>query len=356
MSASSKKIRVGILGAGSMGQRHAAELRMRPQTEIVAICNGPRDAAAITLKEKTGASVARVFTDFDRMLEECPFDALYVCLPPFAHDGQVEKAVSRGIHLFLEKPIALSLERGESMVAAIEKNGVVSQMGYHLRFRQSVEAFRSKILDGSAGRPTLFSGRFWGNILGPAWWVRADQSGGQVWEQAIHIYDLAMHLFGEPLSVTGAAENLCHRNVDGYTIEDTSAGLVRFRNGALASITGSNCALPTHCFANWSAVCEHSVLDVRTTGQFWIDPDESTIFTHHGEERALESFKEDGNTYGAESDDFLNAIQTGSRTRSPARDGLNSLRLVSAVLKSASLNGKTIAWQETAGVNEERAH
>ena len=337
------KLRVGVVGAGSMGQNHAKRLLQRDGVSVVAVCDQQSDAVA-QWKERTGAQAAAVFSDFDRMLAECPLDALYVCLPPFAHSGQEEKAAAKGIHLFLEKPIALTVARAEAIVNAIEQSGVVSQVGYHLRFCRGVEQLRRKLGDGSAGRATLFEGRYWCNILPPkGWWQRADKSGGQVVEQVIHIYDMAMHLLGEPASATAAAENLCHRQVAGYTIEDTSVGLIRFRNGALASITGSNCALPMHFMGSLRVVCERAVLDYRTTGQSWVTPDESTLFTHDGEKVTAETFKEDADLYGAETDDFLRAIRTGGKTRSPARDGLNSLRLTHAVLESARRGGEQVS-------------
>jgi predicted dehydrogenase len=88
-------------------------------------------------------------------------------------------------------------------------------------------------------------------------------------------------------------------------------------------------------------VCERAALDYRTTGQAWVTPDEATLFTHDGEKVTPEHFKEDSDAYGAETDDFLQAIHGGGKTRSPARDGLNSLRVVLAVLESAQ-RGSTI--------------
>ncbi len=336
------KLRVGVLGAGNMGQNHTQRLLRHDDVCVVAICDQSGEAAA-RWKDKTGAGEAAVFTDFDRMLAECPLDALYVCLPPFAHDGQEQKAAAKGIHLFLEKPIALTVPQAEGIVKAIEASGVVSQVGFHFRFCRGVERLRCRIEDGSAGRPTLFEGRYWCNILPPSgWWQRADRSGGQVVEQVIHVYDMAMHLLGEPTSVRGAAENLCHTETPGYTVEDTSHGLVRFRSGALASITGSNCALPMHFMGSWRIVCERAVLDYRTTGQAWVTPDESTLAVHDGEKVTEEKFVEDVDLYGAETDDFLRAIRTGRETRSPARDGLDGLRVARAVLESAKKGGEPV--------------
>ncbi len=335
------KLRVGILGAGFMGQTHGQRLVKREGVTLAGICDVAPGAAA-ALKEKLGATDAVVFDSFDRMLAEAKLDALYVCLPPFAHAGQVEAAAARGIHLFLEKPIALTVARAEQMVAAIEKAGVVSQVGYHYRFKRCVERFRQLMAGGQAGAPTLFEGRYWCRMPNKGWWPDVTKSGGQVIEQVIHIYDLAMHLFGPIESVTGYAANLAHKEVAGYSIEDTSASVVRFKNGAVACITGSNCALPVHFIGDWRAVCDRAVLEYRTTGQFWVKPDESTVFTHDGEQVTREEFTEDADVSGAETDDFLHAIRTGSKTRSPARDGLNSLKLVAAVLESARQNGAMV--------------
>lgn len=324
-----------------MGLTHGQRLVKREGVTLAGICD-VAPGAAKALKEKLGATDAAVFDSFDRLLAEAKLDALYVCLPPFAHAGQVEAAAARGIHLFLEKPIALTVPAAEKMVAAIEKAGVVSQVGYHFRFRRCVERLRQLIATGQAGTPTLFEGRYWCRIPGKGWWPDVTKSGGQVVEQVIHIYDLAMHLFGPVESVTGYAANLAHAGAAGYSIEDTSAGIVRFKNGAVASITGSNCAVPVHFMGDWRAVCDRAMIEYRTTGQFWVKPDESTVFTHDGKKVEREEFTEDADVSGAETDDFLNAIRRSGKTRSPARDGLNSLKLVAAVLQSARQNGAMV--------------
>ena len=337
----SKQFRAGILGAGFMGKTHGQRLVARTDVTVVAVCDAVA-AAAGKLKEEIRATEAGVFSDFNRMLTDAKLDVLYVCLPPFAHHGQVEQAAAQGIHLFLEKPIALEVPAGAAMVAAIEKAGVVSQVGFHFRFRQGVAQLRRMIADGSAGHPTLFAGRFWCNMSGSAWWRDKNRSGGQIVEQLIHIYDLAWHLFGEPASVTGRLENLTHRQVSDYSIEDTSIGTISFQNGALATVTGSNCAVPMNFLGDWRVVCERALLDYRCTGQPWVAPDLSTLIRHDGEKENRNEFKEDADVYAAETNDFLTAIATNGRTRTPVHDGLKSLRVVRAVVESAARGGVPI--------------
>ncbi len=333
-----KQLRVGILGAGFMGKTHGGNLAKDARVSLVACCDVQRDAAG-ALAQQIGVNDSGIFTDFDRMLAECPLDVLYCCLPPFAHHGEVEKAAAQGIHLFLEKPMALTPAAARAMAQAIETHGVVSQVGYHMRFKRSTERLKRLIDAGDVGQPTLFAARYWVNMLASAWWRDQARSGGQVYEQIIHLYDLALYLFGAPTQVSGLLKNLCHPQAD-YTIEDTSVGTIEFANGALATISGSNCALPMHFIGDWRVVCEHALLDYRSTGQAWVTPDSATLSLTADEESIFqEEFIEDGNPYADETNDFLTAILQQTPTRTPARDGVASIELVDAMQRSAAAGG-----------------
>ena len=334
------RIRAGVLGTGFMGQNHGKGLAGMDTVTVAAICDTVIDNAN-ALKESLRVD-AQVYASFDDMLQQCPLDVLYVCLPPFAHHGQVEKAAAKGIHLFLEKPIAPDVARAESMVKAVEKAGVVTQVGFHMRFRTSVERLKELIDDGSAGRPTLFAARYWCNMLGGAWWRDRKGSGGQVYEQVIHLYDMAQHLLGPAASVSGIMENLCHGDIDDYTIEDTSVGTLRFASGAAGSIVGSNCALPDRFIGDWRVVCGNAVLDYRSTGD-WRDKDVATLYRHGDDGTTQEEFTEDGDAYLAESQEFITAVAGGGTTRTPIQEGLSAVRLVSAVIASAEAGGAPVA-------------
>jgi predicted dehydrogenase len=218
---------------------------------------------------------------------------------------------------------------------------VISQVGHHGRFRKSVLRLKELAADGKAGKPTLFEGRFWCNFPGGAWWREKSRSGGQIYEQVIHLYDLALHLLGTPERATGFIANICHKEQADYTIDDTSIGTIRFSNGSMATITGSNCAIPDHFIFDFRVIFEKAVLDYRSTGD-WRITDESTLFLTSESPLVREDFKEDGDPYKAETGDFLNAIRTRGTTLTPARQGLETIRLVTAVMKSAASNGKPV--------------
>jgi len=323
-------LRIGILGGGFIAGVHAKALKQIPGIDLVAVTDTDEARAAAFAAEH---QISSRFTSFQAMLDAVPIDAAYLCVPPFAHNGEAELAAARGLHLFLEKPIALDSAHAGRMVAAIESAGVKSQVGFHYRFRKSVRMLKRLIDSGEAGRPTLFTGRYWTNMDGAPWWRDRSRSGGQIFEQIIHLYDLARHFCGDVEAVRGVIRNLCHEYRADYSIEDTSAGTLEFKSGAVGVITGSNCAVPVHFFGDFRVVCEKLTFDYQCAGQNWVTPDSARLY--RGAEE-IETIIEDENPYLLESRDFIEAIRTGGPTLTPARAGLESIQLVEAVLADAS--------------------
>jgi len=321
-----KKLRCGLLGAGYQGRTHAKKLAGHPMAEWVAVADINPAAAEAALEFAPGA---RVYTDGFSMIKDAGLDALYVAIPPCGHTGEVEAAAAKGIHLLLEKPLALDSARASAMVEAVEKAGVTSQVGFHMRFLKSVQAMKKMLVDGSAGRPLLFSSRYWVNMEGNEWWRRRDGSGGQVVEQIIHMYDLALHWMGRPEAVNGVASKLTRQAAADYTIEDTSVGLLRFPGGALATLTGSNCAVHMHFIGDFQMVCENATFVYTNSGQHWVTPDKALIYNPDGTVR--HAFTEDGDPYRLETDDFLSAIREGRPALTPARHGLEAMLVTEKV-------------------------
>jgi predicted dehydrogenase len=313
---------------------HAGNVSAAPGAEVVAACARSRESAADML-QSVDVDGACAYDDFDVMLDEAELEALYVCIPPGAHCGQVEAAAERGVHLFLEKPIAIGVRRGESMVDAVEQAGVVAAVGYMCRFGYAVERLKAMIEDGTAGRPTLFEGRFWCNALHSAWWRDAAMSGGQVLEQAIHVYDLALHLLGRPAIVTGFAENLCHGDVDDYSVEDTSVSAIRFENGALATVHASNCAVPMEWTHDYRVVCENMTA-------IFSGPNEAEFIFTAGEEAARRHLTAEKDLMAAETANFLASIRGDAVPHATIQDGLLGLRLTAGVLESAASDGRAV--------------
>jgi len=339
-------LRVAMLGAGGIARTHARCLR-ESGAEIAAVC--ARTEASAGAFVDGSAPGAKAYTDFLKMLDVERPDALYVSLPPGAHRGQVETAAQIGLPLFLEKPIALDVERAEAQVRAIEKHGVVSLVGYQMRFSDPVRRLRELIDQGEAGRATLFQGTYLCNALHAPWWRDAEVGGGQLVEQAIHLYDLAMYLGGPVDSVSGFAANLTHGNVDGYTVDDTSAALLRFRDGGAASLAASNSAVPTRWQASWRAVFQNVTVAAPSGGETTFSYSKGQPAEHFwqsGEALREEAVPSQTDPYLAQTQHFLQAVRGEVASLAPARHGLRGLRLVKAVQESARRGGAPVEISE----------
>lgn len=322
------ELKVGIFGAGSMGRVHAQALQQIDGVRITAVASRQRSSTDKLIGELE--LDARACDSFSDVLDSgC--DAVYINLIPSAHNGECELAASRGVHVFLEKPIAACLERARSMADAVQQAGIISQVGYHYRFGHAVEQLRQKIDSGVAGRVTLFQGRFFAHCLHAEWWRKKEHSVAQVFEQVIHTYDMAQYLIGdEMVHACGSMANLCHRDVADYTIEDTSASVLQFKSGAIASIAGSNCAVPGLWTNDFRVVCEKLTADFS-------GPNAATFYYPTGEyEHESEHVESDDDMYLKQSQDFIAAIRAGRPARSPISEGLKGVEICSAVIESAA--------------------
>lgn len=334
-------LRIGILGVGGIASVHMQRLQNQQNVVITALCDANKENL-----ESSGKALAKVkrFTDYKSFLNKQYIDAVYICIPPFAHCGQVEYAASQKIDIFLEKPIALDMVRAESMAKAIQSNGVICQVGYHMRFGKAVQEFLRLKGEGRTGKPTLLDGFYRCNSLHAPWWRMEAKSGGQLFEQVIHLYDLAMFLFGTPKTVMSMMANLCHTAVEDYTIEDTSASLITFEGGAIASITASNCAVPGKWESGFTVVCE------RMVGEFK-DANHATFTFTDGTEPHQVVVESGDDLKELESLAFIEAVRGRLESACPIEQGLRSLLLVDSLKRSAKA-GRLMSYglhEETVG-------
>lgn len=314
-------LRVALLGTGNIAARHAAAVDGVAGLALVAAC-GRRLESAGAFGAKFGAAA---FTDFDRMLDEARPDLLIVALPPDAHEGQVERAAAAGVHLLVEKPIALTLDRGRSMVAA--SGAVVAACGFMYRFGAAVERWDALAASGQTGRAGHFSASYHCNSLHSHWWRERARSGGQMVEQVIHLVDLMRHSLGSPDTVYARAANLFHRKVDRYDSEDVSAMIFGYRDGRIGVLHASNAAVPGRWLKGWQIVAEHA------TGIF-ADWNRAEIVTT-GDPVDSVSIAAATDPFVAQLENLRDAILNRRSPRVPLADGLASLELVLAARRSA---------------------
>jgi predicted dehydrogenase len=319
-------LRVGLLGCGGIGARHAGAVAALPEKMQLVACAG-RDVAKVrTFAEKFGAAP---HTDFHRMLDTARLDLLIVALPPGAHNGEVEQAAQAGVHLLVEKPIALSMERAESMLRAAVEAGIVAACGFMYRFGDAVARWEAAAIAGEVGRTGMFVGQFHCNALHAHWWRERAISGGQMVEQLIHIVDLARHQLGQPQSVFARAGNFFHRDVDRYDSDDTSAIILGYDDGRIGVLNATNGAIPGKWDKLWQVIGE------RMTGRFtgW----NTGVLTHtSGAAPRVEEIDTQTDVFVAQLADLATAISERRAPRVPLSDGVATLRIVLAAGRSAA--------------------
>lgn len=321
------RLRVGILGTGGIAARHAgAVAALNDPLHLVACCGRPANGAQPKVAEFAAKFGCAPYSDFDRMLREQGLDLLIVALPPYAHTGQVEKAAAAGVHLLVEKPIALTMERALSMVGAVKHNGVVAACGFMYRFGDAVLRWDAEAIAGVTGRVGMFVGQFHCNALHAEWWREQAKSGGQVVEQLIHIVDLARHQLGEPQSVYARGSNFFHRGVDRYDSDDVSVIILGYDNGRVGVLNATNGAIPGKWDKSWQVVAE------RMTGHFtgW---NTGTLTRTQGEV-AVERIDTQTDVFVAQLADVAEAITLQRPPRVPLEDGAQTLRIVLAAKES----------------------
>jgi len=321
--------RIGILGCGGIANAHAGNLSKHPRAELVAFCDVDSSRAAKFNAEYAGGK-AMEFADHRAMFDKAKLDCVWICLPPFAHDGQLEEAALRGIHPFIEKPISLDMKRAESMAKAVKKSGVRSLVGFMNRYGGAIEKVKSDIDSGRAGKPGLIQIRYFANSLHAPWWREKKKSGGQIVEQIIHSYDITRYLFGPAKSIYTYATNQFHQNVERYTSEDLSASVIVFQNGGTATVTGCNGAIPNKWINDYRVVTEF------LTAEF-TDSNNAVIYDTRDRDNVTKLSIESGRSlFRWESDDLFDAIEKKRDTRCPVEDGAKTQRLVLAAGESAA--------------------
>lgn len=313
-------IQIGFVGTGGIANTHFDALSQLPEAQPVAFCDIDSERA-----ERAAARFGgRAYTDWRTMLDAESLDALYICLPPHGHDGVEIAAAERGIHLFVEKPVARDLDYARRVEKAIQRAGVMSMVGYHFRYYGAIERAKERL----HGLPVLMVKGAWdGGMPGVPWWRQHALSGGQLVEQTTHIFDLARYLVGEIVEVFTFSQNnpalLHHPNGD---VNVADVVCLKFENGAVGVITDTN-GLHAPGEVGLKVYTPERIVEVS-----WGRMVETEA------NRKEEYFSRD-NPYLRESEAFLTAIRTGDRSliRSDYSDGVRTLAVTLAADESGRM-------------------
>lgn len=321
-------VRIGFVGTGGIAANHFGNLEKIDDARIVGLYDVAPERAEAAARRFPGS---RAYPSFVDMLESAGLDALYVCVPPYAHQDYEVLAAERGIHLFVEKPISTSLSRAREVAAAISEAGVTSSVGYNWRYLDTTARAR-EIISGKA--IALAQGYWVGGFPQVSWWRVKEQSGGQVVEQTTHVFDLARYLLGEVESVYALGFKGLMTDWPGYDVEDASAVALRFRSGTVATINSADIAPRGGGTIGLQLYSRDLVVSLMSTGL--------KVSTPLRSEEMLPGVS----PYAVEDQTFVEAVKTGdaSAIRSTYADAVRTLAVTLAVNESIA-SGRVVSLE-----------
>ena len=228
-------LRIGLIGAGLIGQKHAAYLEASPDCRLTAIADPSPDAAAVAVEHD-----AAFHADFNEMMSSQDLDGVIIAAPNDLHEASGIAAASRGLPMIVEKPIASDLAAAARLTAAAEKAGVPLLVGHHRRYNPFAQRARTLVREGALGRlvavNTIWCVRKPEPYFDAAW--RTKPGGGPVLINLIHEIDMLRFICGEITEVMALSSNAAR----GFEVEDSASVALRFENGALGTALMSDMA------------------------------------------------------------------------------------------------------------------
>jgi myo-inositol 2-dehydrogenase/D-chiro-inositol 1-dehydrogenase len=236
-----RAVGIGVIGAGRIGDVHATNLARRVHGVTLRGVADVRADVAAALAARHGVSLAT--GDYHTLLADSSIEAVIVASATDTHGEVARAAAAAGKHIFCEKPIDTTLSAIDASLEAVERAGVLFQVGFNRRFDPSFRRVRALVAAGEAGTPHLVritsrdpqpphTGYFTGDL-------------GIFPDMTIHDFDLARYLVGagpdgdEVIEVYATASSLVAVADGGNGEPDTAVSVLRFASGAVATIDNS---------------------------------------------------------------------------------------------------------------------
>lgn len=362
-NATDEPIRFGVIGCGGIGPTHAGAIAQIAGARLVAVADSvPERAESVAAKYGADAVAVRVYHDHRALIEDPELDAVCVCTPSGTHADIAIEALRTGRHVVVEKPMDVSPEACDRLIAAEDASGKVLTVISQHRFDPATILVKEAMESGRLGRLVLAdaSVKWWrtqGYYDSGDWrgtW--ALDGGGALMNQGIHTVDLLQWLAGGVSSVFAHTRTAAHERIE---VEDIAVAVLTFANGAVGTLTATTAA--------WDGFPVR--LDLfGTDGTAILEGDRlKTLRFKTGEEYQSEqaaahalsvarggtaSVRDEaqsrlaapaaadpglvwGDAHRAQIEDFLQAIRTGTKPLIDGRAGKKPVEIIAAVYASA---------------------
>lgn len=293
---------------------HAKSLAsLRDIARVVACVDVVRERAE-EFANRFGCSV---YSDPVKAVSNVKPDVALIAVPPNAH-GFEEDILEHGVHLFIEKPVAINLEIASRILRKIEKTGVINSVGYMWRYLDVVQLAK-KTLSDPRDIGMIYGQYVWAANFPPDhWWLRKAASGGQIVEQVTHTIDLIRYFAGEAASVYARLEKRLSKE-EAIDIEDSSIITIRHRSGVSSTVVATWKSVNTMQDTFLRIFASELVVDI-------VGHQRKAIFYRNNR---IEELRSSVDPYFEELKTFFEAVRSGDQSRilSPYSDAYKTLEL-----------------------------
>ena len=318
-------LKVGLLGAGRIGQVHAAVVAANEGSELAAISDVYAPAA-----EELAAKYHAQVRSSDEIIADDAINAVLIATSTDTHSDLIEAATQAGKAVMCEKPVDLSLERARACLKAVSATGRPVMIGFNRRFDPSFAAIRDSLAAGQIGKAELLSVTSFDPAPPPVEYIKV--SGGMFRDMMIHDFDMTNFIMGEtPVSISASGACLVDPEIGRAGDIDTAVVTLSYADGKLAVIKNSRRAaygydqrlelLGADGLLQAQNMLENTV--VKSTGQGVISAKPTYFFI----ERYMPAYK-------AEWAAFVAAVQEGDDMPVSLQDGVQALAMAEAAQRS----------------------
>ena len=334
---------VAIVGTGNISHSHIKGLLEFPdRVKITALCDiYPEKAEAV--KKQYNLTDAVVFDDHQKMLaSDTPIDIVHVCTPPYVHAEISINSMNAKKNVLVEKPMATCLEECDQMLEAEKANGVVMGQIAQNRFRNSIYKLKKVLDSGLAGkiRCAHVDSLWWrGHCYYDLWWrgTWEKEGGGPTLNHAVHHIDMINWMEGcLPDECVAILSNVMHDNSE---CEDLSFAVCKYPDGGLAEITSS---VVHHGEEQGVTLqCEYAKISAPWSCKAEVTKPNGFPIENGGDElvkkindyyESIPDLKYEG--HAGEIDDYLTALENGTRPLITGIDGKKTVELITAIYKA----------------------
>ena len=352
-----EKIKVGIIGVGGISAAHIKAYQANPRVELYAFCDIREDRLK-EMAEQYG--VTRTFTDKDEMLKLKELDAVSVCTWNSQHAPCVIAALNAGKHVLCEKPMATSVAEAKAMQEAALRNHKLLMIGFVRRYGNDAAILKDFIDQGSLGDIYYSKATYLRRNGNPGGWFgdKSRSGGGPLIDLGVHVLDLVRYLSGnpKPISVYGAtfqklfnrpniknnveyqASDVSSRGTTPCDVEDLASALIRFEDGSVISLEASFSLNIKSPIGRIEMFGTKGGAKVEPELELYNDINGYLTNITFSAPTAL-SFN---GLFAKEINHYVNCLLDGIECLSPAKDGVEIMRILDAIYESAALGHEII--------------